>query len=137
MLADPGQELLSPLGLAEADQGMHQQCPDPGDQGVRPGVPPGQRLAGLEGGQRRGVTVSLQLKRPAEEADRQYGRGLGVGREGALGAPHLRLGRIRSSLPHQHEADDRAGSADRGVVGPAVPLGQFHRLPAALGPPRE
>jgi len=51
---------------------MHQQGPDPGDLVVRPGEPPGQRLAGLQGGQRRGVTVSLKLERPADDEDPQY-----------------------------------------------------------------
>ena len=32
LLGEPGQELPGPLGLAQADQGMHQQCPDPGDR---------------------------------------------------------------------------------------------------------
>jgi hypothetical protein len=86
LLAEPGQELPGPLDLAQAYQGVHQQGPDPGDEVGWPGEPPGHRLAGLQRGQRRGVTVSLQLKRPAGGADRQDGRGLGVGGEGALGA---------------------------------------------------
>ena len=136
-LAEPGQELPGPLGLAQAYQGMHQQGPYPDGEVVRPGEPPGHRLAGLQRGQRRGVPVSLQLKRPADVPDRQYGRGLGVGGEGALGALDPRLGVIWLSLVHQHRCDCHAGNAGRRVAGPAVLFGQFHRLPAALGRPCE
>jgi hypothetical protein len=109
LLAEPGQELPGTLGLAQAYQGMHQHCPYPGDEVTVSLEPSGQRLASLERGQRRGVTVSLQLKRPAGDADRQHGCGLDVGGEGALGALDPRLGLIRLSLPYQHESDDRAG----------------------------
>ena len=78
----------------------------------------------------------MQLKRPAGSADRQDGRGLGVGGEGALGALDPRLGLIRLSLPHQHDRDDHAGHAGRRVAGPAVPLGQFSASCRAR-PPRE
>ena len=137
LLAEPGQDLLGPLDLVQADQGTHQQRSGPGDEVVRPGESAGQRVAGLEGGQRRGVTVSNQFQRPADDADRQYHQRPGIGGEGALGELDPRLCRIRLSLPHQHDADDHAGDAGCRVVGPAVLFGQCRRLPAALGRPRE
>jgi len=65
---------------------------------VRGGKPPGQRLGGLEGGQRVGVPSARQLEQPAEVTDDVPGCGLGVGCEAAFGARWTQ-GSASSSLP--------------------------------------
>ena len=104
---------------------------------MRCGEAPGQPLGGLEGGQRVGVTAARQLEQPADVVDPQHRRGLGFGSEGALGALDPGLCLLRPPLPGQRGSEYHVGEAGGRLVGPAVPLGQLDRLPAALRRPRE
>jgi DNA-binding CsgD family transcriptional regulator len=134
--AEFGQGLLSAFGIAQAHQDMHQQRPCPRNGVVRGGKPPGQRLGGLERGQRVGVPSARQLEQPAEVTDDVPGGGLGVGGEAAFGALDPGLGLVQSSLPRQYGSQHHVGGAGGRVAGPAVSFGQLDRLPAAFGRPR-
>ena len=96
-----------------------------------------QPLGGLEGGQRVGVTAASQLEHSAGTVHPQHCRGLGFRSEDAFGALDPGTGLPRPHLPGQHGSEYHVGKACNRLVGPAVPLGQFDRLPAALGSPRE
>ncbi len=62
LLGEPVQKLPGNLRLAEANQAVHLLCARPGDYEMRCGEPPGQRLHGLEGGQRRGIMAPRLLR---------------------------------------------------------------------------
>ena len=96
-----------------------------------------QPLGGLEGGQRVGVTAARQLEHSAGTVHPQHCRGLGFRSEDAFGALDPWPGLPRPHLPGQHGSEYHVGQARSLLVGPAMPLGQLDRLPAALGSPRE
>ena len=128
--------LPGPTGLAEADQGVHEGCWDPGDLVVRPGEPrPATRQP--SGGERRGVTVC------SSSSVWRMTRNPSMPRAGCrrlrVRSARWTHGSASSGCPcdTSTSADDHAGNARRRVAGPAVPLGQLHRRPAALGRPRE
>jgi hypothetical protein len=107
-------------------------CPRPRNDQGRYVEAPGRPLGGLEGGQRIPVPAARQLQDPATVADRHRHRGLGLSGHGALAALDPWLGLFRPSLPGQHGTECPAGDAEGRLVGPAVPLGQFDRLPGGL-----
>jgi hypothetical protein len=110
-------------GLSEAHQALHLPCPCPGQEVLRRGDLPGQRLEGLESSYGLCVTAQRLFQHPPDVADRQGCRGLGFGPGAALGALDQRLGLIQPALGYQHGCPRPTGDAEGGVVGPAMPRG--------------
>jgi hypothetical protein len=106
----PARGLFGAFRLAEAYQGLQQQCPYPHDEQVRCGEEPGQSLGGQESGQRVGVPAASQLKQPAEVVHPDPRRGLGFRPDRALGALDPALCLLEPPLPGQHGCKYRVGS---------------------------
>jgi hypothetical protein len=124
--------LLGPLGFTQPDQGVQPQGAGPHERPLRRVEEPGQPLGGLEGRQHVLVMPARQLKQRAHVADRHRRPGLGFRPEGALGAPHPIRRLLKPPPPDQPRREPYVGDAGGRLVGPAVPPGQFDRLPGAL-----
>jgi len=91
----------------------------------------------LQGGQRRRVLVSAQLKCRVVKAPPHPRYGLGFSPDGPFGALDPRLRLFQPALPGQHGAERHVGGDGGWLAGPAVQFGQFDRLPAVIGGLRE
>jgi hypothetical protein len=114
VLAETGEDLLGPLGLAEAHQGAQKVGPHGRHEQVRRGQGPGQLLGGPERGQRVGIPAARQLQRPADVIDPHRRRGLGFRSEGALGALQPGFCLPGPPLPGQQGYQCRVGVAGGG-----------------------
>ena len=105
LVVELGQDLLGALGLAEAHQGVQQQCPRPRGEQCGAARSPASRSAASEGGQRLRVTAARQLEQPADVVEGHHRRGLGFRSEGALGALDPGLCLLQPSLPGQRGSE--------------------------------
>ncbi len=104
---------------------------------MRCGEEPGQPFGGVEGGHRLVVTATRQLEQSTDVPNPHVRRGVGFRSASALGVLDPAFCLLEAPLPDQSRCECHVGGAGGRVVGPAVPFGQFDRLPAELLCPRK
>jgi hypothetical protein len=105
--------------------------------GVRCAERAGQPFGRPEGVQRGVVAAADELEHAAAVVQPHPGGRLDLGQDDALGPAERLLGFLEPPLGDHRHAESQVGEAGDRLIGPAMPLGQLDRLPAALRSQRE